>query len=101
MSQQSSFEIIRDSLKSHARKVGSKPKFWDVMTENILTGKIEGLDPEKYVRIPKDPGIIAQAMFEHLHNERSWEDASPDEKVYYYEIIKIVRFGLGFGPLDL
>ena len=90
------FEIIKAAFIAKARQLGGGPHFWDKMTKCVLSGEIKGIDPKKYVRVPKSPSEIARDMYLHLNPTKRWEDVSLDEKIVYFEVIKIMYAGMGF-----
>lgn len=84
---------LAERLKERARAIGHSPYFWELMAQEILDGKVKGLDPRVHIKNPKSPEVICEEIHTILGSPGG--AMTKELRVLYLTIMKSVISSFG------
>lgn len=87
---------LLESLKSAAHLIGLSPYFWEIFTERLLDGKIDGIDPRAHLKSHKSIDLICEDIHKILMPDLDYKEISPEMRMIYLKVVRAVNEGLNY-----
>ena len=85
------YKILAESLREAARKIGKTTDFWNLMSEKIMKGQINGINPELHLKPVPDTDRLCHKIHSIIGEPgRHFNTLKPEVRATYLELVRAI-----------